>query len=231
MSIFQERTLSCPACGTEVSFELVHSVSADRRPDLRDAILDQSFQRKPCPSCGTSFRVDPEFVYIDFGRRQYIGVWPAARRHEWQACAAQTRQVFDDAMGTRAPASARKLGDTLDVRVVFGWPALVEKLLARQMGIDDRTLEIAKLAVMRSREEAPLPGVLELRLVGDHDGDLVLAWLGNVGDDEAGREPPLRVPRALIAEIEAEPQKWEALRASVAEGDVVDFQRALLASV
>lgn len=231
MSIFQEQMLACPSCGTEVAFELVHSVSADRRPDLRDAILDRSFQRQPCPSCGTAFRVDPEFVYMDFGRGQYIGVWPASRRPEWQACAAQTRQVFDDALGARAPASARKLGDAMQVRAVFGWPALVEKLLARSMGIDDRTLEIAKLAVMRTREESPLPGALELRLVGEHEGDLVLDWVGTSTDDEAGREPPLRVPRALISEIESEPQKWAALRESVAEGDVVDFQRALLAAV
>lgn len=231
MSIFQEQTLACPACGTEVAFELVHSVSADRRPDLRDEILAHQFQRKACPSCGTSFRVDPEFVYMDFGRGQYIGVWPASRRPEWQACAAQTRAVFEDAMGARAPASARKLGQGLQVRAVFGWAALVEKLLAREMDIDDRTLEIAKLAVMRTREESPLPGALELRLVGEHEGDLVLDWVGSSTDADAGREPPLRVPRALIAEIEAEPQTWAALRESVAEGDVVDFQRALLAAV
>lgn len=228
MSIFREETIACPACGTEVEFELVQSVSADRRPDLRDAILDGSFQRKSCPSCGKGFRVEPEFVYMDFGRGQYIGAWPTTRRHEWQACAAQTRSTFDDAMGKNAPASARKLGDKLQVRAVFGWAALVEKLLARQLGIDDRTLEAAKLAVLRTRDDTPLPGGHnELRLAGEIDGDLVLAWVGarDAGDE---RQPALRVPRQLIADIDAEPDKWQALRDGVSEGDVVDFQRELL---
>ncbi|HEX7441896.1 MAG TPA: CpXC domain-containing protein [Caldimonas sp.] len=120
-------------------------MNADRRPDFRDAILDGSFQRQPCPGCATPFRVEPEFT--DMKRGQYIGVWPTARRADWQACGEKTRAVFDDALGRNAPPEARRIGEDLDVRVVFGWPALVEKILARGAGIDDRTLEVAKLAV------------------------------------------------------------------------------------
>lgn len=228
MSIFRTHTLPCPSCGTPVDYQLVHSVNADRRPDLRDAILDGSFQLQECPSCGTPFRCEPEFTYLDQKRGQYIGVWPASRRHEWQACAARTRQVFDDSLGINAPREARVLGEKLSVRTVFGWPALVEKLIARDAGIDDRTLEAAKLAVMRTQGETPLPGQLELRLIAAEDGDPVLAWLG--GGSEGAALPALKVPRKLIDEIEADPARWQALRDSVAEGDVVDFQRELLAS-
>lgn len=228
MSIFRSAEVACPACATPASFELVHSVNAGRRPDLRDAILDRSFQREACPSCGHAFRVEPEFIYIDLGRAQYIGVWPASKRGQWRACAAQTRGVFETALGRKATAEARSLGEGLVVRVVFGWPALVEKLLAQQAGIDDRTLEVAKLAVMRSQDEVPLPGRSELRLVGDRDGDLVLAWIS--GSLEEDPPPALRVPRQLIADIEAEPAVWQAVRATTAEGDVVDFQRELLAA-
>ena len=76
MSIFRTYELNCPACNTPVRFDLVMSVSADRRPDLREAILDGSFQRKVCPACATAFRPEPEFTYIDFARGQYIFVYP-----------------------------------------------------------------------------------------------------------------------------------------------------------
>jgi hypothetical protein len=230
MSIFTTHTLECPGCGTSLSYELVQSVNVDRRPELREAILDGSFQLQACASCGTPVRLEPEFVYMDMGRGQYIGVWPASKRGEWQACAAKTRATFDDALGKNAPAAARKIGEKLDVRAVFGWPALVEKLLARQAGIDDRTLEAAKLAVMRTQEETPTPGRLELRMVGESNGDPVLAWLGQPGEDEDAPPPPMRVPRQLITEIDAEPAKWQPLRGRVGEGDVVDFQRDLLAA-
>ena len=228
MSIFRSHTLACPSCGAPVEYELVHSVNADRRPDLREAILDGSFQLQECPGCGTRLRCEPEFTYLDQKRGQYIGVWPASRRHEWQACAAKTREVFDHSLGAQAQREARALGEKLSVRTEFGWPALVEKLLASDAGIDDSTLEAAKLAVMRTQEESPLPGRLELRLVAADDGDPVLAWLGGGSEGEA--LPALKVPRKLIDAIEAEPARWQAVRDSVAEGDVVDFQRGLLAS-
>ncbi|MBL0148816.1 MAG: CpXC domain-containing protein [Ideonella sp.] len=229
MSIFIEHTLPCPGCGTPLSYELVQSVNVDRRPDLRDAILDGSFQRHECPSCGTPVRLEPEFIYMDMGRGQYIGVWPASKRAQWPLCASNTREVFDQSFGKHAPDRARQLGATLQVRAVFGWPALIEKLLARQAGIDDRTLEAAKLAVLRTQEESPLPGQLELRMVAEHGGDPVLAWVGPPQDGDGAPPPALRVPRQLISDIEAEPAKWQALREQVGDGDMVDFQRGLLA--
>ena len=227
MSIFNTVDLPCPKCGTQVSFDLVHRVNADRRPDLRQAILDRKFQRESCPACSYGFRVEPEFTYMDIGRGQYIGVWPVSRRGEWRRCADKTRDVFEQTLGDAATAEARSLGKKLTPRVVFGWPALGEKILARQVGIDDRTLEVAKMAVLRTRDDVPLPGAQEFRLVGELDGDPVLAW---VHADSERRQDAVRMPRALIGEIEADREQWKKAFDAVAEGLVVDFQREMLAA-
>ena len=225
MSIFRSLDVPCPGCDTPMEFELVFSVAADRRPALRDAILDGSFQRATCPVCGTSFRADPEFSYMDIARGQYIGVWPASRRRQWRECAERTRAVFDQTLGAGASHEAQEIGRTLDPRVVFGWSALVEKILARQAGIDDRTLEVAKAAVMRSGDSMPLPGVQEFRLVAVPDGALQFAWV----DGAAGTlGKVVQVPRDLIADIEADAAKWQPLRDQVADGLVVDVQREIL---
>ncbi len=231
MSIFRTVYVDCPGCGTPVAYDLVHSVNAGRRADLRESILDGTFQLATCASCGHGFRIEPEFIYIDLPQKLYIGVWPVSKRSQWRDCAARTRAMFDEAMGADAPAEARGLGEGLDVRTVFGWHALVEKILARRAAIDDRTLEVAKLAVMRSQEEIPMPGRRELRLVGEHGGELLMTWVGaplTIDEDEP--PPVLRVPRQLIADIEGDPETWLAARESAAEGDVVDFQREALAA-
>jgi hypothetical protein len=225
MSIFRTVEAACPSCGTPVEFELVFSVSADRRPDLREAILDGSFQRRECAACGTSFRADPEFVYMDIGRRQYIGVWPESQRAAWRECAERTREVFDETLGAGATAEAREVGEGLEGRVVFGWAALVEKILARQAGIDDRTLEVAKALLMRDAEdEIRVPGADEYRLIRLDGDDFVFAWVHTENDTASHA---VRVPRTLFAEIEAVPAKWAGLRDSVAEGMVVDLQREM----
>jgi len=226
VSIFLGSSVACPACGTPVDFDVVASLNGGRRPDQRRSVLDGSFQRKPCPSCGTSFRLEPEFTYLDVGRGQYIGVWPISRRASWKECAERTQATFDNAFGSRADASARAAGAQLQPRVVFGWPALVEKLLAQEAGVDDRTLEAAKLVALRSLVESPLPGANEFRLVG-LDGDaLVVAWVHSA-DERLGQG--LRVPRSVIDAIESDPAAWQAVREEVADGLVVDFQREMLA--
>ena len=97
MSIFKTVELPCPTCATRVSFELVHSVNADRRPDLRQAVLDRSFQREQCPACGLAFRVEPEFTYIDVGRGRFITVWPLSKQGDWKAIEQQSQAMVGPA--------------------------------------------------------------------------------------------------------------------------------------
>ncbi len=229
MSVFRHVAIACPACGAVARLDLVLSVNADRRPDLRQAILDGSFQRETCAACGTVHRTDPAFTYVDLKRHQYIGVWPSADRAEWQARAAATQEAFDAAYGARATGLARDLGKGVQLRVVFGWPALVEKILAAEAGVDDRTLELLKVSTLRHSDRVPLPGELELRLVGLEPGaegpDLVLAWVDP--RDGIARDPIL-VERARAAAVEAEPAPWMPLLESLGTGPVVDFQREML---
>jgi hypothetical protein len=58
----------CPACGETLSFEVAHSVLADRRPDLRTAIPSNRFQADACEHCGAHFRREPDLNYLDTGR-------------------------------------------------------------------------------------------------------------------------------------------------------------------
>jgi predicted RNA-binding Zn-ribbon protein involved in translation (DUF1610 family) len=225
MSIFQRVHAECPGCGEQAEFEAFVSINADRRPDLRAAILDGSFQRYPCPHCGITFRVEPAFTYIDYGRGQYIGAWPVDRREAWAEWAAQTQGAFDRAFGALATGAARELGDTLRLRVTFGWPAFVEKLVAQEAGIDDTTLEVAKVAIVSRLEQAPLPGREELRLVQATSDELTLGWV-RAEDHRLGK--CLSLPRALLDDIEREPAAWQGLREQVGEGALVDFQRAML---
>ena len=99
MSVFEKTSLACPACGSTVVVDLVHSVNAVRRPDLRTAILDRSFQRTVCPACGAGFRVEPKFTYLDTGRKQFIAAMPASELPDWQEAEARAQASFDKAFG------------------------------------------------------------------------------------------------------------------------------------
>jgi hypothetical protein len=227
MSIFQTLDVPCPTCAAAVSFDLVHSVNADRRADLRQAILDRSFQRQTCPSCGLTFRVEPEFTYINLKRGQYVAVWPISKRAQFKALEARSRAAFDKAFGSGAPPEAQALGKKVAMRMVFGWPALNEKLIAAENGIDDRSLELAKVGIVRNLDEVPVGDEMELRLVAVMDGELKLGWIRARSDELAD---VIGVPRAVIGEVEADPEGWAALREDVVGGAYVDYARGLIAA-
>lgn len=225
MSLFVTQDIPCPSCGKNVEFPVNFSVNADRRPDFRAAIVDGSFQVEECSHCGTEFRLEPEITYLDIGCGQWILVRPAAQRHDWPALEEDAQTTFDLAYGVDAPAPARAIGVSLSPRVTFGWAALREKLVCRQEELDDVTVEMLKLALMRTMPETPLTAETELRLGGVRDGELQLAWIRF--NDESVVET-LSVPRGLYDDIAAAPQDWAALRAQLTAGTYVDVTRLLV---
>ncbi|WP_077035917.1 CpXC domain-containing protein [Pelomonas sp. KK5] len=224
MSLFQTTDAACPSCGKPVQFDLVASLNADRRPDLRAAILDGSFQRETCPHCGTAFRLEPSFNYIDQARGQWLRVEPGTSLARWGELEQQARALFDESFGAEAPALVREIGAELRPRLCFGWPALTEKLLCAEHGIDDRALELTKLALLRSGGEAPLSDGHELRLAAAGEAMLKLVWLEMPAERSL---ETLDVPREACEQIAAEPA-WQPLRERLAAGFFVDMDRLLV---
>ena len=226
MSLFQSAKAPCPQCGTPHEFEIVASVNADRRPDLRAAILDGSFQRERCAKCKAEFVAPPTLTYFEVSRGWWILAEPAGFDQNWKQAAEIARESFDKAYGANAAGAARAIGAALKVRVVFGWPALREKLLCSDLKLDDVELELLKMAIVRGSQNSPIGDDNELRLVGAQGKDLSFAWI------EAATErsiATLQVPRATYEEIAHDRKQWQALREEIASEPFVDMNRLLLA--
>jgi len=224
MSRLFSQTFACTGCGVSLEMGIVASINADRRPDLRDAVLDDSYQRGRCEACGKDFRVEPDLTYLDAGRRQWILVRPAQHLDEWAATESLAQVAFDRAHGDEAPPDAREPG--LAPRLAFGWAAFREKLLCAEHGLDDVTLELLKLAVMRAADDMPLADDVELRLTGASADRLDLSWGLSGGDLSI---ETLDVPRALYDEIARDGSgAWAALRLELAAGAFVDVNRVLV---
>ena len=226
MSLFRSTQIACPACQVTFEVEAVHSVNADRRPDLRQEILDGSFQQIACTACKTRFRLDPSFNYLDVGRGQWIAAEPVTGLADWPVREAAARELFERAYGAQAGELAREVGSGLKPRLTFGWPAVREKLVAGEHGLDDVAVEACKAAAMRAQAELPFSGEADLRLVAVDPGRLVLAWV-NPADNAMGEL--LAVPRTLYDEIVADEEgDWFAFKSDYEGALFVDMNRVLL---
>lgn len=225
MSLFLPVNLVCPGCGELITMDAVGSVNADRRPDLRDAILNDSFQDVECGSCGKSVRLQPNFNYLDAGRGQWIAAMPSKDISRHKAVDAEMRVLFDQSYGKNAPAAAQAVGTALDVRITFGWPALREKLLARQEGLDDVVLEMLKLDLMRRLPEVTLITGIELRLVAVGADMLSFAWLES---DTETAQSSFGASRELYDAIANDPAAWAQVQARLCSNGFVDIQKLYL---
>jgi hypothetical protein len=228
MSIFHPAEAVCPKCGSTLEFSVVASVNADRRPDLRAAILDRSFQAVICETCANPTTVVPHLTYMDVQRGDWILVEQVSEVPNWQTHETEALALFDDAFGAGAPAAARALAVGVHPRLVFGWPALREKLLCSELGLDDISLELVKMAVMRGADGTPLGEGLALRLAG-HDGDNLKL---EVIDDETQRlAATTDIPRSLYDDIHGDTAAWAALRQTFDGKAFVDLNRFLIEPV
>ncbi len=225
MSLFQTETARCPFCRGTIAFEAVYSVNADRRPDLREQILDGSFQREICAGCGKPMRMQPDFAYLDAGRRRWILVEPATGLATWPELEAAAREVFALGYGAGANPVARALGASLVPRVTFGWAALREKLVCDAAGLDDVALECTKLLMLRGLDDAPLADGVDLRLLEATEEELTFAWMRTA--DEAMTEM-LTAPHALYDGVAADPVAWAEIRDALSGGLYVDVNRLLV---
>ena len=154
MSVFHPTTIAC-RCGWQFAASLVHSANIRRMPSLRAAILDGSFHRVTCPSCGNIANVEAVFTYTDTERGQLFLVFPRHARLHYQVHGATLKQVASTyesylfqtkATLMRQKRTAPKLA--VSRRVVYGLDELREKLVVQEAGYDDSAMEYLKTRLL-----------------------------------------------------------------------------------
>ena len=224
MSIMNDVTVTCPSCEAQITVTAVESVNADRRPDLRDEIIAGTFQVQQCSDCEAEFLLDPQFNYLDMGRGQWFSIQPLGLLGDWMALEDEAISTFDLAYGEQASPQAREIGDSLSPRLVFGWAALREKLLIGEAGLDDATVELTKLAMIRGLPGAPLRAGTEMRLlnVSPETGDMVFEWQDNLTGETV---ETLIAPRSLYDSILEAPEAWAQMRGVLEDRVFCDVQK------
>ena len=210
-------TVKCPHCGAPASVQMIRSMSPSRHPELKAAILNNQLQAVNCGGCQQKFRLEPEFSYLDPSHSRWIAVFPSSRSADWKAWEKKALESFE----LIPPDLAR----TLQPRVVFGWHALKEKVIAADAGIDDVEIELMKLGVIRNGgEEIPISGA-SLRLVEANSNLFTFLWFDHVtqNSNDTGYE----CDGEILAHIRQSPSEWAELRSGFEKCAYVDLVRLL----
>jgi hypothetical protein len=227
MSLFDSIGIACPACGRTAEITAVKSINADRTPELRTAVLEDSLQRLTCAGCGAPLRLEPQLLYLSLHDALWIIARPIADLPSWPAASHDARALFERNFAAAAPGSAGEIGRGLTPRLVFGWPALREKLVCRDAGLDDAAVELAKSLLLLSGPLMPAADGTELRLTEAGKDELRFAWI----EQRTGliREF-LTMPPSLLHELDADPAFQDTAR-KLRGWPFIDLQKLLLPAI
>ncbi|MBO6556506.1 MAG: hypothetical protein JJ957_08405 [Pseudomonadales bacterium] len=132
MSVFNRYQVDLPSGRIEQLF-LATNVNVARNPDVRNQILEGTFQSHP------EGRLIRPFLYVDSERDSLFFVLPKTQKHLWTYASEQIELAASHF-------SKAGISESAQLRVVFGLDALREKLIIQDQSIvDDRQIELIKV--------------------------------------------------------------------------------------
>lgn len=202
---------TCPACRRPFDTEVWRSLHVRRMPGAREELLARRFCVHACPHCGATCRLEPVVLYTDFDRFEWYALYPSWALDRYAGLAAQVEAGFRLNTLELAPPMVQAWSPSFQVRTCFGISSLREKVLAHELGLDDRALELWKVRILRALGRTLDPGI-EMWL--DHaEGDRILFEVADLpGPDDTVVVKILSAPRAgydaLVAESGASLAEW-----------------------
>lgn len=159
MSLFHRDYVSCPYCANEQEMLIWDYVDIGLDPDLKERLLRKEIQSFVCDNCGEDVVLAEPLLYADPGARLLIYYAPQWKLRLDEADATETgrdalRQAMTDvnlpgALQERLSGDA-EAGKAWRLRLVGSYNLLIEAVLVRAAGLDDRLMAVLKLA-LRSR--------------------------------------------------------------------------------
>lgn len=194
MTRFHKEEVLCPHCANEESVVIWERVHVQEDLDLKERVLKKEVQSFECANCGETTVMAEPFLYVDSEAKLVFYYCPEYRdllEKNRSLVATMPLPAATDLLGVSASeAAAYKL------RLVTNYNDLIEKIHLEDAGLEDRLMELVKLA-MRTRlldaEDKKLSEIYFLAGAGADsadsdvvsDSDLALA-LGDSGGSEAG---------------------------------------------
>ena len=205
MTMHSSHTITCRACGRQQEFVVWETINATLNPELKQRLLAGELTTFVCDGCGDRAEVIYSMLYHDMAKR--FMVWLLA-----EGDAQVDLEMFGE-LGGVIEESMRGYR----LRTVCSRNELIEKVLLFDADIDDRAMELFKLALvetMRADPEMPAglllfagaddaPAGRVIRFVLLHEAgrrDLAVPW------DEWDRVAPGLA--SLLPEPQAEAGKW-----------------------
>lgn len=141
MSLNTQEQIRCPKCSSLNNVTLWQSLTVADSPDLKDELLNGRLNMLICTECGAKALVPTPLLYRDDQKKLIISFLPCATEEE------ATEQFELIRKNSRASGELEGLSG-YNLRFVYDYNSLLEKILIFDSGLNDKTIEVIKLMVL-----------------------------------------------------------------------------------
>ena len=167
----------CPHCNADIEIPYYEDVNVTTDPVLKKAILSGDFFKYICPSCGESLPIVGPLLYHDQNAAAMFYFCPPGFDQSTEKLN-EMLQVIEGIEGSRASYYQARLVSSID--------KLMEKIYILDAGLDDRIVELVKLAYLKHysadlQSKGRIRATLFMPSLEDEEAQIVF-MLGDDGD-------------------------------------------------
>ena len=222
MAMRSKVNFKCPKCGKNVEAEQWSAVSGDKNPQQKMKLLDGTLFKAVCKNCGRESTVGYPLLYNDM-KENYM-IWLVYYDEEIRHVTdyfkrSKSENLSDDDTVEPADPECRQ-------RIVRSPEALREKIMIFDSGLDDKIVEIMKLAYAKEAQMKLRDDSVAAALFSNRDGEKQIEMYTEKGkafvapmsrqiyahlDDKYGGKASYAEDRVYIID---DVWAWDLLRAS-----------------
>jgi len=151
MLLMKNLTSVCPHCQSKNAFTWYGSLNLDRDIKMKTDLLGSGgLSLIKCSDCQVQYQEEPDLAIIYLSKRLWLIGHPIQQISNWKRLEKESLQNFTSTFGPNANSGFEALGLKVNPRVVFGWPALIEKILIYENNLDEKLIELAKYLIQKN---------------------------------------------------------------------------------
>lgn len=167
----------CPNCQADIEIPYYEDVNVTTEPTLKEAILSGDFFKYTCPSCGETLPIAGPFLYHDQDATAMFYFCPPGFDQSTEKLN-EMLQMIESMEGDRASHYQARFVSSID--------KLMEKIYILDAGLDDRIVELVKLAYLKHyaadlQSKGRVRATLFMPGLDDEEAQIVF-MLGDEGD-------------------------------------------------
>lgn len=147
MAMRSKVNFKCPECNANVEAEQWTAVNGEKNPQQKLKILEGTLFKAKCPKCGKETKIGYPLLYND--TKQGYMIWlvydDESVKNTINYFKSSKNDIVDDENGEEVDENCRR-------RIVMSPESLREKIMIFDSGLDDKMIEILKLAYAKEAQ-------------------------------------------------------------------------------